>query len=190
LSEPESSRSDLIVGRSPWTRHPPKTVARDPKRERRAIRRARSLNRHDLQTATPLAVHLPQRTTHQPRPRRPIPSAHHLNPGTERLRKSAGLQGTCGDKYAIPARQCPDFAGFLVLVGPAMGVSGPISPARSSARALTGPADDTKTRLGVEGLRAAARDCAVDGPGLGAGLTRGSVRPLPASVTSPPKHQP
>jgi hypothetical protein len=39
-------------------------------------RRTRSLGRRDLPHATPLAVHLPQRTTRRAQPRRPVPRAH------------------------------------------------------------------------------------------------------------------
>ena len=66
--------------RAPRTGHPPKTLARHPKRQRRAIRRTRALRRRHLPPATPLAVHLPQRTAHRPQPRRPIPRAHLRGP--------------------------------------------------------------------------------------------------------------
>ena len=71
--------------RAPRTGHPPKTLARHPKRQRRTVRRTRPLRRHHLPHATPLAVHLPQRTARRPHPRRPIPRAHLRAPGTERL---------------------------------------------------------------------------------------------------------
>ena len=62
--------------RAPRTSHPPKSLARHPKQQRRAIRRTRPLRRRHLPPATPLAVHLPQRPDHRPRPRRSIPRAH------------------------------------------------------------------------------------------------------------------
>ena len=66
--------------RAPRTGHPPKTLARHPKRRRRAVRRTRPLRRGHLPPATPLAVHLPQRTHRHSQPRRPVPRAH-LSPG-------------------------------------------------------------------------------------------------------------
>ena len=64
-------------------RHLPQSVARHPKQHRRAIRRTRALGRRHLPPAAPLAVHLPQRADHRPRPRRSIPRArlrpHGLN---------------------------------------------------------------------------------------------------------------
>ena len=58
------------------TGHPPKALARHPKRRRRAIRRTRALGRRHLPPAKPLALHLPQRPDHRPQPRRSIPRAH------------------------------------------------------------------------------------------------------------------
>ena len=59
--------------RAPRTGHPPKSLARHPKQTRRAIRRTRPLRRRHLPNATPLAIHLPQRTIRRPQPRRPVP---------------------------------------------------------------------------------------------------------------------
>ena len=60
---------------------------------RRTVRRTRPLRGRHLPHATPLAIHLPQRTAHRPQPRRPIPRAHLRPQGTERLQKPAHLQG-------------------------------------------------------------------------------------------------
>ena len=49
-------------------------------RQRRTLRRTRALRRHNLPHATPLAVHLPQRTHRRTHPRRPIPRAHLSRP--------------------------------------------------------------------------------------------------------------
>jgi Transposase IS66 family len=69
--------------RAPRTRDPPKTLARNPHQQRRAIRRTRPLRRSDLPPATPLPVRVPHRTDHRPHARRPAPRTH-LSPGTER----------------------------------------------------------------------------------------------------------
>ena len=66
---------------APRTGHPPQSLARHPKQQRRAIRRTRALRRRHLPPATPLAVHLPQRTAHRPHPRRPIPRPRPEAPG-------------------------------------------------------------------------------------------------------------
>ncbi len=73
--------------RAPRSGHPPKTLARHPKPQRRAIRRARALSRRNLPTPKPLAVHLPQRTDHRPQPRRAIPRPHLRPRGLNAYRK-------------------------------------------------------------------------------------------------------
>jgi transposase len=57
-------RADQQPGRarSPSTGHPSKSLARHPKRDRRAVRRTRTLGRRHLPPPTPLTNHLPQRT--------------------------------------------------------------------------------------------------------------------------------
>ena len=53
---------------TPSTRDPPQSLTRQPKQHRRTIRRTRALCRRHMSPATPLAVHLPQRTNPRPHP--------------------------------------------------------------------------------------------------------------------------
>ena len=55
-----------------------RTLARQPKQNRRAIRRTRSHRRRHLSSARALAVHLPQRTHPRPHPRRSVPCPRRL----------------------------------------------------------------------------------------------------------------
>ena len=51
---------------APRTSDPPENLARKPERRRRAVRRTRALRRRHMPPATPLVIHLPQRTHSSP----------------------------------------------------------------------------------------------------------------------------
>ncbi len=69
---------------TPRTSHPPQTLPRHPQPRRRTLHRTRTLRLGHLPPTETLALRLPHRPAHRPRPRRPAPHPH-LNRGTERL---------------------------------------------------------------------------------------------------------
>ena len=94
--------------RPPRPGHPPKTLARHPKQQRRALRRTRPVRRRDPPPTKPLTVRLPARPPRRAQPRRPPPRAHlSQGPGTERL-ESAGINRPREGDGNAPHRRTSD----------------------------------------------------------------------------------